>query len=276
MKTLRASLVLLALSALPVSAQVTLTPTISGNEVKAKIELPGGFAADLSIVFEQVVGLNANALALTAAVVDPTDVSLVSRFPGALVSLPAAFPVLVRVDPPAGSALSFSGVYKLSIHTHNLTFQANSPLRLYRSSAGGPFKDMTGTLEMGSVRAGGSGPGFSEFLIVADVRNPNSVILEKLAALENGLSQNASSISPPVYSDLTSRLSQIRSLITTGAIPAAIDAVAAFGAEVKAQSGTAIADVWRANGNLVNVAGMLRSGADTLRFSLVLKSNSGV
>jgi hypothetical protein len=42
---------------------------------------------------------------------------------------------------------------------------------------------------------------------------------------------------------------------------------------VKAQSGSAIPDVWRANSTLVNVAGILRASADTLRFSLVFKAN---
>ena len=43
----------------------------------------------------------------------------------------------------------------------------------------------------------------------------------------------------------------------------------AFSRYVKAHSGEDIPDVWRANCSpLVNVAGLLRSGADTLRFSL--------
>jgi len=42
-----------------------------------------------------------------------------------------------------------------------------------------------------------------------------------------------------------------------------------FSRYVKAHSGADIPDVWRANCSpLVNVAGLLRSGADTLRFSL--------
>src|SRR5205823_6998212 len=51
-------------AALPAAAQTSLAPQISGNSVTAKIQLPGGVEADLSIAFEQVVGLNSNALAL--------------------------------------------------------------------------------------------------------------------------------------------------------------------------------------------------------------------
>ena len=57
-------------AALPAAAQVlTLTPQFSGNSVTAQIQFTGGVEADLSIVFEQAVGLNSSAVALTAALV---------------------------------------------------------------------------------------------------------------------------------------------------------------------------------------------------------------
>jgi hypothetical protein len=49
--------------------------------------------------------------------------------------------------------------------------------------------------------------------------------------------------------------------------------VDAFAAEVQEHSGSDIPDVWRASGGVVNVAGYLRAGAGTLRFSLSLKSS---
>src|SRR4029453_19065333 len=173
---------LLFVSPGPGYAQTALVPTVSGNALRGRIELPGGIAADLSVKFESVVGLNANALSLSASVVNPKDAILVSRL-GSGVSIPAAFPVLVKIEPTASSALAFEGVYDLSIYTSNLTLGANSPLRLYRSPAGGNFQDMTGYLQAGSVRAGGSGPGFSEFLIAADVRLIDAVIVSKFDAL---------------------------------------------------------------------------------------------
>jgi len=182
-------------------------------------------------------------------------------------------PVVVRIEPTASSALSFEGVYNLSLYTHNLTLGANSPLRLYRAPAGGAFSDMTGYLQAGSVRAGGSGPGFSEFLIAADTRAVDSVIVGKFDALQNHLNANAGAVSPAVAADLQQRLNQARAAYNTGALAAAIDTVAAFGEEVKKQSGAAIPNVWRANGGPTNVAGILRSAADTLKYSLVFKSN---
>ena len=183
------------------------------------------------------------------------------------------FPVVVRIDPTASSALSFEGVYKLSLYTSNLTLAANSPLRLYRAPSGGAFQDMTGFLQAGSVRAGGSGPGFSDFVIVADARLIDTVIAGKFDALQSQLSANSPAIDPAVAADLQQRLSQARSAYNAGSLAAAIDGIAAFGDQVKKQSGALIPNVWRANGGPVNVAGLLRSAAETLKFSLAFKSN---
>jgi hypothetical protein len=263
------------LGTLPATGQVAITPVISGNDVTARIDLPGGIGADLTVSFEQAVGLNVTSIAITAGTVNPLDPGLLNRLPASLVSLDSAFPVLVHVGPTTQSTLSFSGVYRLTIRTNNLVYQANSVYRLYRASDGGPFKDITGSVEMGSVRAGGSGPGFSDFLIVADTRPIDSVISQKLDALHTALSGNASAIAPSVYADLSSRLSNIGSLISTGAYASAVDALTAFGTQVKSQSGASIPDVWQANSTVVNVAGTLRSAADTLRYTLVVKTNSG-
>ena len=249
---------ILSFCSLPGIAE-TLVPTISGNELTARIELPGGLTADLTITFENVVGLSPGSLAISATAVSPGDLSLLSRLPNPGVSIPTAFPVVVRVEPSASSALSFEGVYKLSIYTSNLTLAPNSPLRLYRAPDGGAFSEMTGFLQAGSVRAGGSGPGFSEFLIAADTRTIDSVIAGKFDAVQSHLTGNWSSIQPAVAA--------------SGALAAAIDGVSGFADEVKKQSGAAIPNVWRANGGPVNVAGLLRSGADTLKFSLAFKSN---
>ena len=269
--TVITSVLTLALCSLPGNAE-TLVPTISGNELTARIELPGGLTADLTLTFENAVGLNPGALVLSASPIIPADLSLLSRL-GAGVSIPVGFPVVVRIDPSASSALSFEGVYKLSIYTHNLTLGANSPLRLYRAPNGGAFGDMTGSLQAGSVRAGGSGPGFSEFLIAVDTRMIDSVISGKFDAVQNHLSANWSSILPTVAADLQQRLNQARAAYASGALAAAIDGVSGFADEVKKQSGSAIPNVWRANGGPVNAAGLLRSAADTLKFSLVFKSN---
>lgn len=256
-------------------AQPVLTPRISGNELTAKIQLPGGIEADLTMQFEQVVGLNPSALSLSATIVDPSDPALLARLPeGNLVGVAAGFPVLVRIEPTASSALSFAGISRIALHTHNLTLAAQSPLRLFKAPQGaGPFQDMTGFLAIGSVRAGGGTDSYSDFLIVVDARPVDTVIAGKFEVLRTALNAHAASIPPAVVSDLQGRLNNVRGLYESGALSAAISAIGAFAEEVKRQSGAAIPDVYRANSPLVNVAGLLRSSADTLKFSMTVKSS---
>jgi hypothetical protein len=254
----------------PVEALV-ITPVINGNELTGRIELPGGIAADLTVTFEQVVGLTPNALTITATLVNPLDTGLLARLPSGA-SIPVGFPVLVEIQPSAGSTLTFSGVYRISLYTHNLNIQ--TPLRMVRGGSSGPLVDMTGFLEVGSVRAGGTGPGYSQFLLVLDPRPLDPVITSKFDALQSLLTAHAGTMPPAVSAGLQQQLTAARDLFEAGDTSGAITAVAAFATSVKDQSGTAIPDVWQANNPaVVNVAGLLRSAADTLKFSLTLKSN---
>ncbi len=236
--------------------------------------MPGGVGADLSIVFEQTVGLNASALSVTAVLVNPLDPYLLARLPApALISVPAAFPVMVRVEPTPTSTLSFSGVAAISLHTDNLTLVLNSPLRVFKAPLAGTFQDMTGSLAAGSVRGGGTTPGFSDFLIVADLRPIDGVIRGKIAALQNILTASAPSIAPVVLTDLQAQLDRTKLFYSLGSIQLAINSISSFADLVKQSSGNDIPDVWRAGSTVANVAGLLRAGADTLKFSLTAKAN---
>lgn len=258
-------------AAASVSAQGSLPLTVSGNEARAHIALPGGVEADLSISFEAVVGLNPSALDVSAGLINPLDASMLARLPG--LAAPAAFPVLVRIEPSTESALSFSGVVAVSLHTHNLSLNPAQPLSLFSAPLGGSFRDITRFEGIGSYRAGGGGGGFSEFVIVLDTRALGAVILGKFDAVRALLDQHAAVIPAAALSDLQVRLAEARRLYETGSKRAAIDAVVAFSAAVKAQSGVAIPDVWRAHDSRTNVAGLLRAGADTLAFSLQRESS---
>lgn len=275
-KVFLASLILCGTLLPQAQGQVVLTPKISGNELTAKIQLPGGIEADLAMTFEQAVGLHPAALSLSAALLDPSEPSLLTRLPaGGLVSLPVGFPVLVRVEPTASSALSFSGISRVSLYTHALTLTSNSPLRIFKApNATGTFQDMTGFLELGSVRAGGGTGSYSDFIIVADTRPVAAVITEKFDSLQSALNTHSATMPAAVASDLQQRLAHARGLHEAGSTSGAISAVISFADEVKKQSGSAIPDVYRANSSVVNVAGLLRAGADTLKFSLAVKANS--
>jgi len=265
---------LLLLAAPAVWAQGIVDPGVTGDTLTAGIELPGGLTADLTIAFEESVGLTPDAAGLSAEVVNLLDPSILSRLP-ASVSIPSAFPVLLKVEPPSTGGLSFSGVASVSLHTHLLPFVANSPLRLFKATGGGTFADITEEMGAGSYRARGSSGGFSEFLILVDLRAINTVINGKFNKLEGLLTANQAAIPPAVYSDLSSQLAAARSAYTSGSLVTAISQVESFAATVRAHSGAEIPDVWRSARDLDNVAGTLRAASGTLRFSLLLKSNTG-
>jgi hypothetical protein len=260
----------LFLSVSAASAQGLANLSISGNQVTAGIDLPG-VSADLTLSFEQAVGLTAANLAMSAQSIDRGDLNLLSRLPaGGLVTIPAAFPVLVRVQPPASGGLSFSGVYTFGLHVHNLELTANCPLRLFSAAAGGPFQDITTDMGTGSYRVRGTKGGFSEFLIVADVRPLATVISQKFDAVGSLLAASSGAIPAALLDNLNQQISAARALFQSGANVDAAKAVDGFAATVQSNSGAAIPDVWRASGDLSNVAGQLRAAAGTLRFSLGL------
>ena len=69
------SILVLTANSVPGYGQTAVVPTISGNELTARIDLGNGVTADLSITFEKVIGLNPSALALTATLLNPKDIA---------------------------------------------------------------------------------------------------------------------------------------------------------------------------------------------------------
>jgi hypothetical protein len=278
----------------PALAQVPFPLTVTGNSARATVDLPGGFGFELTLTFEQVVGLHPAALDVTATLIDPLDPALLARLPppppappgpGGLlggggmpvpsvpgVGIPAALPVLLRISPPAASALSFEGVYAISLYTHNLQLDPAVPLALYKAHDGGPFTDITVSEGRGSYRAGGSGGDFSEFLIVVDARPIDTVIGEKFAAIDTLLSTYGPSIPPAVLDSLQQRVARARAYYQGNLLVAAIIEMRAFSRYVAAHGGAEIPSVWRANCGPDNVGGLLRSASETLRFSLDRKA----
>lgn len=259
----------LLVSAVPLGAQGLVNTVVSGNEVSTTLSLPGGLGAGLTIRFEEVVGLTTTNLGLSAEVLNPFSWPLLSRLSGAL--LPGGFPVMIRIAPPTSGGLSFSGVVSVDIHTHNLNFLSALPLRFFAATPGGPFSDITVSAGAGSYRACGNKGGFSDFLIVLDLRPVDWVIKGKFNQLKGILESNEGRIAPAVYDDLADLLDDARDEYDDGHIAASVEKVEDFIAEVEQHSGADIPDVWRSARDLVNVAGYLRSAAGTLRFSLNLK-----
>jgi len=260
-------------AALPAAGQGIVSSSLSGNAISLTLSLPGGLGADASLTFENVSGLKLANLGISAQVVNLLDLSLLSRLGGA--SIPSAFPVLLRIEPPAAGGLAFHGTTTLEVHTHNLGYVTGSPLRIFSAPIGGTFKDITTAMGPGSYRARGSTGGFSEFLILIDLRSVNQVITSKLDRLEQMLDSYQALTPGALYDDLEDRLDDIRADFARGATADAIQGVDGFLAVVEQHSGTDIPDLWRSARDVQNVAGYLRAGALTLRFSLAVKSGSG-
>jgi hypothetical protein len=264
-------LAFLLLLPLPAAGQGIVDVVVEGNELRAGISLPGGLGADLTIGFEQVVGLTPESVGLSASLANLTDPDLLARLGQG--SLLAAFPVLLRIEPPADNGLSFRGVTSISLHTHNLDYLPGTPLRIFAAPLGGRFEDITESVGKGSYRCRGRKGSFSEFLILADLRPARMVVAEKLGRLDRILDENADAIDGAVLDDLTSLAAEIRSAWAAGQPQQAVAKTNAFLEAVKRNSGPAIPDVWRSSRDVVNVAGLLRAAGETLRFSLNLKSN---
>lgn len=245
---------------------------IDGNVATADISL-GATSATLTVRFENVVGLSADNLGLSAKLVDPLSPAFASRL-GSGVSLPGAFPLVVKIAPPASGGLSFGGVVSVELYTHDLQYTIGSPLRLFSSPDGGSFTDVTTFVGSGSIRSGGSKGDFSEFIIAADIRPVASVIQSKYSKLAALLNQHAATMGGSVYAELSSLYNASQNAYAGGNLVAAIEYLEAFSERVESASGNGIPDVWRSSRDLVNVAGNLRSAAATLRYSLTLASNA--
>jgi hypothetical protein len=273
-RILRVGLIALLLST-PAGAyaQTPITLTISGNEARGEISLPFGISADLIIEFENPVGLTPTALVATAEFVSPTDPDLLVRLP-ADTSVQAAFPVLLKIGPASPSGLTFSSVATVSLHTHNLVYNPAAPQALLKAHDGGSFVDITTSEGIGSYRVGGSGGDFSEFLIARDSRAVDTAIVDKFDALQATLSEHGSEMPFLVRTTLQVRLTAARLLYLAGSLLPAINKLTSFASFVVLHTGADIPGTWDAdNPALINVAGLLRTGAETLKFSLDRKAS---
>ena len=180
---------LVALGTIPAAGQGITDLQIQGQEVTGKISLAGGIEASLRITFETVRGLTLANLGLSAELVSVSDPGLLARFPvGSGVTIPDAFPVLLRFAPPATSTLSFDGVVTVEIYTHDLDYIPGTTLRLFAAAPGGSFEDVSASMDSGSYRVGAVHPEFTrEQTILFDPRLVEAVVNQQLDALEGTL-----------------------------------------------------------------------------------------
>jgi hypothetical protein len=262
-----------------------IDPVVQDNQISGKIELPGNIEAELTIRFESVVGLSLENLGLSIHLVNPLDTALLSRLPslnlsnsltsGSLLAVPAAFPVLIRVEPPASGGLAFEGVVEVEIYTQNLQYTPGSPLRLFTApDASSPFHDITDMISGGSVRTRSGGAHFSDFMIVLDTRPLSAVIGDKFDRLDALLVEHAMEINSVLLDELTDLVDQAYLAWNQGQPGQAMQLLNTLQSiSSQAASLGQLANVWRSARDIRNIDGELRAAARTLRFSLSLESN---
>jgi Family of unknown function (DUF6689) len=254
----------------PAQAVSVINVQVGDKEVNATITVDNVYQANLKVAFEDVIGLTADSISITAVQVDPKNVALLSRFGNSsLISVPALFPVMINVSPTPQSTLSFTGVVTIELSTSNLTF--DSKLRLFKSPNGGNFDDITNFAGIGSYRVRGTSGDFSDFIIVMDLRTSKQAIDAKFNNLQYALSTYAPKIEAGMAEILQSKLDAALASYQGGSKTDAVNHLQSFIDEIKADGGKKVPNTFRANDlNTVNVAGDLRRYADTLIFSLKL------
>jgi hypothetical protein len=252
-------------SASAMSQSLPVAVTVSKNVAAVVVGPASNPVADLTLSFDDATGLSPASLGISAQTVNINDPHLVSRLPsGGLAAMSANFPVMITIEPPSTGGLTQHRVTHVEVHTHALAYVAGSPLRLFKAPLNGAFRDITESIAPGSVRARGTTPGWSQFIIVTDLRSTSSVIASKFVYLRGQLSALPSSESTPLknYLDLA------QTAVTQGRYDDADAALDSFNARVSARAGTFIPDVWRATRDTNNIAGELLAGSNTLAFSI--------
>jgi hypothetical protein len=181
-------LLLSAWSSVAAAQSLPVSVNVSGNIATVIIGNANNPVADVTLSFDDASGLTAASLGVSAQTVNISDPALLSRLSGgALTAMSSSFPVMITIEPPALGGLSQRRVTHIEVHTHALPYIAGSPLRLFKAQLNGPFRDITDGVLPGSVRTRGSTPGWSQFIIVTDLRGTSGVIAEKFAYLRTQL-----------------------------------------------------------------------------------------
>ena len=143
---------------------------------------------------------------------------------------------------------------------------------MFKAPIGGPFRDITEEIAQGSVRARSTYGGFSQFLVLADLRATGTVVAEKIAYVASARRHPAGDRAARVHDASSTRSSPPSPARDYDDALAAIDLVSA---RAQARAGNGLLDEWRATHDVDNQAGDLLAGAATLKFSVAYLRDYG-
>jgi len=255
----------------PESLTLPVNVSASGNHAEVVIGTTSQPLAEVLLDFQDATGLSPASLGASAQLVSLTDLSLLLRLPDTLTTLPSALPLLITIEPPAAGGLSFRNTGRLEIHTHALPYAVGSSLRVFKAPLGGAFRDVTDEIAQGSVRARTTYGGFSQFLILVDLRSTGTVIDEKIGWLRG----RVAALPLNERGAFDALLNQIDSAVDGGDYATAISAIDTFRTRAANRAGQFIPNEWRATRDVDNQAGNLIAGANTLQFSVAYLRDFG-
>ena len=259
-----------AMFATAAGAATVVTQT-GPNSVRADFSLTDAagktYAGAFFLEFTSPIGLTPANLNVQARLVDPADPALQARLPiGGSVGVPAAFPVLVSVDPLLGSGFGFRDVASVEMYTKALPFSTGSQFRLVRSPKNGAFAEVTTDIQPGSIRMRARTGHFSDFLVVRDERSSAAVATDLYARLSAKLQDD--DVPAGTASLLGVEIDHSFEEFLEGDYEDAREELDAFELIVGAESGVSLPNQWRAQRDLDNVAGTLAADALALDFLL--------
>ena len=244
----------------------------SGNTATIEVGVLSAPLAEVIITFDDASGLSAASLGVSAQLVSLDDPLLLARLPDPLhTQLDSALPLLVTIEPPALGGLAFNRTARVEVHTHALLYTAGSSYRLLKAPLNGAFRDITDEVAPGSVRARGTTGGFSQFLVVADVRGSSAVVANKVSWLRARFAALSSTERTP----FDAQLDAAESAVAAGAYADAIAAVDSIRARAAGRAGNGLTQQWRATRDVTNQAGEIMAGAATLKFSIAFLRDYG-
>ena len=259
-------------SAAAVAQDLPVTVDVAGNVATARIGNTLNPLAELTLTFDDAIGLSPASLGIGARLVDITDPALLARLPDPQLLQPSsALPLLVTIEPPASGGLRFHRTGRFELHTHALAYALGSNYRVLKAPVGGAFRDTTEEIAPGSVRARSRYGGFSQFLVVADLRPTSSVIAAKIAALRSRVATLPAGEQPP----FSAQLDAIETSLADHDYANAIAVTDQVSERALARAGNGLLDEWRATRDADNQAGELLAGAATLKFSIAYLRDYG-
>lgn len=256
----------------PAQAPLPVSVEASGNVAHARIGLGSLTVADVMLSFQDASNLNAASIGISAEQINLADPTLLARLPaGSLTQIASGLPVLITIEPPATGGLRFRNTGRLEIHTHALPYAVGSSLRVFKAPLGGSFRDVTDEIAQGSVRARSTYGGFSQFLIVTDLRATADVVAEKVARLR----ANVDALPVAEQPAFDAVIDGAEAAVARADYAAAIADIDALKARALERGGTAIANEWRATRDVTNHAGEIAANSASLRFSVAYLRDFG-